>query len=104
VLQKMEIKYQKNNSNWGISALFEGQLLIFNGPSIPSHKTNRDALILQKKSIISIINIYDLFSGHAKDAWENSVVHAKKRGEELGIETIFLCLLKEPSVKKLMLR
>ena len=57
-----------------------------------------------KKNTDLSLNIYSLFSPNAKNAWQDAIAHTKKRKEQIGVESIFLSLLKKPSVTKLMAR
>ena len=106
----MEIKYQKTNSGWGLTALFEGYKLVFLGKpeknkrfknffSLPKLKQEHN-----KKSIIVEVDLYRLLSPSAKNAWDVACDCAKKRKKELGVEDIFLALLNQPSVKNLFCR
>lgn len=109
VRNKMDIKYKKVNSGWGLIGFFEGYKLIFSG-GFKKPGALRKFLSFGKKqeendtSIITEVDIYKLFSPSAKEAWKNAYSSAKKRKGEVGVEDIFLALLKQPSVKNLLTR
>ena len=54
--------------------------------------------------IITKVDIYELFSPSAKRAWKNACRSSEKRKMSLGVEDVFLALLKEDSVKNLLRR
>lgn len=106
----MEIKYQKINSGWGLTALFEGYRLVFSGIpeknkrlkkffALPKFNKKQD-----KKSIIIDVDLYKLLSPSAKNAWDIACESAAARKKELSVEDIFLALLNQPSVKNLFSR
>ena len=104
----MPIVYKKTNSDWGVTALYEGSQLVF------SNAVKEPAGILasffkknsqkNKNNIIRQIDLYGLFSPSAKKAWANAYKLAGQRKREICVEDIFLALLKEPSVKNLLVR
>jgi len=88
------LTYRKSSSTWGLAAAYEHQTLIFS-----------DALIVAKKSIKNQpINLYNLFSPSSKKAWNNGRLMAKKRKAPMGVEDLFLSLLKGSSVNNLLRR
>jgi hypothetical protein len=105
------LAYKRDNSAWGLSGFYEGYKLIFSGvfgksdnklKKIFSVVTGREQQ--NQNSIITNVDLYGLFSPSAKRAWNNACASAAKRRGEAGIEDIFLALLKEESVKNLLLR
>jgi hypothetical protein len=111
----MEIKYQKANSEWGLTGFFEGYKLVFSATFDPKktlkRKWEKFFPFFKTKarqnhgSIIKEVDIYELFSPSAKDAWNNAYESAKEGGRKIvGPEDIFLSLLKELSVQNLFAR
>jgi hypothetical protein len=105
----MEIKYQKTDSGWGLTGLYEGYKLVFSGNNGTGRLQKFFSLAhfkkrLKENSIITETDLYRLFSDSAKQAWTDAYNCAQKRKNELGLEDIFLALLKRPSVKNLMCR
>lgn len=110
------LKYQSGNSPWGLEAFYEGYRLVFSADFNPARiKFIKWPLLFKvffpktkynknSGSIISNVDLYDLFSKNAKRAWNDSFILAKKRGSQLAVEDIFLALLKESSVKNLLSR
>lgn len=109
----MELKYQKTQTGWGLTAFYEGYRLVFTGlfekggmgrerlkklfPFLsPGQKKN--------KSIIKNLDLFSLFSKSARHAWQQASVSARKRKSLVGAEDIFLALLKEASVQNLLHR
>ena len=58
----------------------------------------------KKNTIITSLDVYRLFSKDAKRAWAGAAALAKKQKMEIGVEDIFLALLKEQAVKKFLRR
>lgn len=110
----MELKYQKTDSGWGLTAFFEGYRLIFTGlferkglgrarlkKLFPFLRSGRKK---KKNSIIKDLDLFSLFSTSARHAWNHANVSARKRKSLVGAEDVFLALLKEASVQNLLHR
>jgi hypothetical protein len=108
----MEIKYQTGSSGWGVQGFFEGQRLVFSAVPEPSLAFKKKWLRFlpffkdagEAQSIVSNLDVYPLFSKDAKSAWAKASALAKKQKMEIGVEDIFLGLLKEEPVKNLFQR
>jgi hypothetical protein len=112
------LKYIPTASGWGLEALFEGYHLVFSGEFTPKRLHAEVWLSVLKffypsynktsgknsSGVISNVDLYDLFSDSAKQAWNKAYEFAKLRGGEVEVEDIFLALLREPSVKNLFTR
>jgi hypothetical protein len=99
-----ELIYKNDASAWGLLGFFEGYKLLFSGAFKKSLSSRQSQKQPNENSIIGSVDIYRLFSESAKDAWKNARASAQKRGSEVGVEDIFLALLKQPSVKNLLSR
>jgi hypothetical protein len=105
------LRYQKTAGGWGVEGFYEGYRLVFyGGPILPAAKGHAVLPLFKKtvpapKSATGSVNIYSLFSKNARQAWELAYKLCKKRkGQEVGLEDVFLALLKSPSVKNLFSR
>ncbi len=103
-----------SNSGWGMTGLYEGQRLVFSG-TFDSKRIRRENwqrffpffktdLTKNPGSIINNLDVYSLFSHNAKWAWREAYFIAKRRGAEVGVEDIFLALLKTSAVNNLFSR
>jgi len=104
------LNYKNSDSPWGLEAFYEGYRLVFSASTATAGKWQKIVQLFKANSnknpgsIISNVNLYDLFSHSARHAWEDAYALARKRESRLGVEDIFLALLKEPSVKNLLSR
>jgi hypothetical protein len=108
------LNYQPGGSPWGLEAFYEGYRLVFSADFNTALKTTKKwqkafkffAAAPDKNpgSIISNVDLYNLFSKDAMHAWSDAYVLAQKSKSQLGVEDIFLALLKESSVKNLLSR
>ena len=94
--------YRNSVNDWGLSADYKGYQLEFSqGREVSSFGLlKKDSFkINQKSNKHQIIDIYSLLSADAKLAWADAYKICKKRGgKEIGVEDIFLALLKAKSV------
>jgi hypothetical protein len=110
----MSAKNTTSNNTWGISAIHQGQKLVFTGTfSAERIKKERwqkvwTGLFRQKFSAANSeangIDIYNLFSPNAKQAWIAAFNTAKKRRGKVNLADIFLALLDEPAIVNLFKR
>jgi hypothetical protein len=104
------LNYQPGSSPWSLEAFYEGYRLVFSADFGTMKKWQKLVQLFKTDSnknhgsIISNVDLYNLFSHSARHAWRDAYVLAKKRKSQLGVEDIFLALLKEPSVKNLLSR
>ena len=104
------LKYQETSQGWGTTALYEGYRLIFSAGTKPDGLWHNLFGSLNKtkpqetKGLITNVDIYDLFSKDAKEAWLKALKRSAKHNRTLGVEDIFLSLLEEPDVKKVFVR
>ena len=106
--------YKISEAPWGLEAFYEGYRLVFSGGFTARRlRAEKWRTILNffgpqvpknYGGIIGNVDLYGLFSESAKRAWNESYRAAKKSGHPVGVEHIFLALLKEPSVKNLLAR
>ncbi len=109
-----DLKYQTSDQDWGITALYEGYLLYFSGVFNKSrvYKENFYRLLpfLKKpaaakpKGSLASVDIYSMFSRSGQRAWNRAFITTAKRKTPVGVEDLFLALLKESSVKNLLHR
>jgi len=111
----MDIVYKTTRSGWGLTGFFEGYRLVFSARFEPKRmrgeKFRQIFPIFRKKrqlqnpnSMVSNVDVYDLFSVGGKRAWTNSYQWAKKHRHEVRAEDIFLALLEEPQVENIFKR
>ncbi len=108
------IKYQPSNLGWGLSALYEAQMLTFSASFEASEiRKKKISTILrlligkpqqQKNNIIAEIDIYQAFSEDAKQVWLEAYRLAKKNQDSVGAEAILLALLKQAEIQNLFAR
>lgn len=103
-----------NSSSWGMTGLYEGRRLVFSGtfnqPRIRRETWQMLFPFFKKlghenpESIVNNLDVYSLFSPNAKTAWREAYFLAKKNDRPVGVEDIFLALLKTPAVNNLFAR
>lgn len=104
--------YKPSSLAWDLEASYEDYRLIFSADfSYTRVWRERYQSVLNffrgqhSGNFAGSVDIYQLFSKSAKNGWNSSLGLARKRGvREVCVEDIFLALLKEPSVKKLLTR
>lgn len=107
------LTFQASKDSWGLRGFYEGYKLVFSA-GFKRHLLPQEWLYgllpflkNSKKSdsgIISQIDIYELFSPSAKTAWSRACRIAYRQKRLVGVEDIFLALLKEDSVRALLKR
>jgi len=108
------LKYQNTTDGWGLRADFDDEHLVFSGDFnkrsiwqkivdffIPPNFAKASS---GKRNGGEDIDVYNLFSKNAKDAWNQSYNIAKNQRRDVGEEAIFLALIGESSVKNLLAR
>lgn len=98
------LRYHNTNGGWGLAAEFEDKHLVFSGDFNRGSIWQKITDFFIPSKLGKDIDIYNLFSKNAKNAWNQSYEIAKKQHRDVGEEAIFLALIRESSVQNLLTR
>lgn len=105
------ITYRPTTQSWGLSAFYEGQLLVFSENFDLSKTGGKKLFNLFKRKpkqkinkLIAEIDVYQAFSPDARQVWKNAYYFAKKQKDSIGAEAVLLALLKDKEIKTLFSR
>lgn len=104
-----KMQYKTTKDGWGLKSGLDAQDIIFSG-TFDAARFKREkwrlfwARLSGRLQTKPEIDIYDLFSPSAKDAWKKTFFLARKNHRLPSLEDVFLSLMDEPSVINLFKR